>query len=227
MMRGSTVVARPSGTSWASVIGGWLAAVGSAALLAPAVAAILAGRPAVPNDLSLAVPVVIGLLIVYLIGGYVAGRMAGYKTSWHGMMAAFFGLFVTLVALLLGAAADRGLLATTGLRSLSDVVPGIAQLDLRTLGDTVTFGATTGFLATIFAGWLGGVLAPEQRVALVGADLTPRPERPASEVALPEGDLARRVEHRPRFRLLPAIGRKGGERVGTTEKEGGETRVER
>src|SRR5438477_1312041 len=125
-------------TSWASVLGGWLAAVGMAALLAPAVGVILAGRPAVPNDLSLALPVVIGLVFTYLAGGYVAGRMAGYSTSWHGMMTAFFGLFITLIALLLAAAADQGLLASSGVRSLADVFPGTAQLDLRTFGDTVT-----------------------------------------------------------------------------------------
>jgi hypothetical protein len=224
-MNGSTVVTRPAGTSWGSVIGGWLAAVGCAALLAPAIAAIFAGRPAVPNDLSLAVPVVVGLVISYLIGGYVAGRMAGYNTSWHGMMTAFFGLFITLVALLLAAAADRGLLATSGVRSLADVFPGIQQLDLRTLGDTVTFGATTGFLATIFAGWLGGVLAPEHAVmtAPVTTTVVPAEQVAAGEVVLEE----RRVERRPRFRLLPAMGRKGGERATTAKEEVHETRTER
>jgi hypothetical protein len=216
---------RPAGTSWTSVIGGWLAAIGAAALVAPAVAAIIAGRPVVPNDLALAVPVVLGLMLAYLIGGYVAGRMAGYNTSWHGMMTAFLGLFVALVALLLAAAADQGLLAASGVRSLSDVFPGIRQLDVRTLGDTLTFGAILGFLATIFAGWLGGLLAPDHAYAVVGADLRPRSERAADEIALPKRDLARR--ERPRFRLLPAIGRKGGERLAPGDKEITETRVER
>src|SRR6266511_4446924 len=79
---------RPAGTSWSAVVGGWIAAIGAAALVAPLIAAILTGRPAVPNDLALAVPVVLGLMIAYLIGGYVAGRMAGYNTSWHGLMTA-------------------------------------------------------------------------------------------------------------------------------------------
>lgn len=150
---------RPAGTSWSAVICGWIAAVGTAALVAPAVAAIAAGRSIAPNDLALAVPVLLGLLIAYLTGGYVAGRMAGYRTSRHGIMAALFGLFVTLVALLLAAAADQGLLAGSGVRSLSDVLPGIRQLDLRALGDTLTVGSILGLLATIFGGWLGGLLA--------------------------------------------------------------------
>jgi hypothetical protein len=213
------------GTSWACVLGGWLATVGMAALIAPAIGAILAGRPAVPNDLSLAVPVVVGLVIAYLVGGYVAGRMAGFNTSWHGMMTAFFGLFISLVALLLAAAADQGLLATSGVRSLAEVFPGMAQLDLRSFGDTVTFGAILGFLATIFSGWLGGVLAPEHAFAMAPAATTVLPaERvSAGEVVLEQRDIQRR----PRFRLLPAMGRKGGEPAEVTEKEVRETRIER
>lgn len=198
---------RPHGTSWISVICGWIAAIGAAALVAPAVAAIVTGRPAIPNDLALAVPVVVGLTVAYLIGGYVAGRMAGYHTSWHGLMAAFFGLFVTLVVLLLAAAADRGLLAASGVSSLADAFPGIRQLDLRTLGDTVTFGALLGFLATIFAGWLGGLLAPGRA-----------PEVLVPPVVAPSGasdPLTSRqpARERPAFRFLPAVGRKGGERA--------------
>ena len=210
-------VTRPTGTSWGSVLGGWLAAVGAAALVAPAVAAILSGRTATPNDLALAVPVVLGLMIAYLVGGYVAGRMAGYSTSWHGMMAAFFGLFVALIALLLAAAADQGLLAASGVRSLADVFPGIRQFDLRGLGDTLTFGATLGFLATIFAGWLGGALAPEGWRAVPAQKVIER------EV-LPQRATEERVvrTETPAYRILPAVGRKGGEK-----EEVRETRVER
>lgn len=220
-MREQTYV-RPAGTSWMSVAGGWLAAIGAAALVAPLVAAILAGRPPVPNDVVLAVPIVLGLMIVYLVGGYVAGRMAGHNTSWHGMMTAFFGLFVTLLALLLAAATDQGIFAGSGVRSLSDVFPGIAVLDLRTLGDTLTFGAILAFLATIFAGWLGGLLAPDRSGMPVAIAA---PAATAGEVTVEE----RRIERvqRPRFRLLPALGRKGGEPAAGATEEVRESRVER
>lgn len=220
------VAIRPAGTAWGAVICGWIAAIGASALVAPAVAAVLAGREPVPNDLALAVPIVLGLMIAYLIGGYVAGRMAGYHTSWHGMMTAFFGLFITLGALLLAAAADRGLLASSGVSSLGDVFPGIRQLDLRSLGDTVTFGAMLGFLATIFAGWLGGLLAPDQAVMTAAVPAT---ERVVEREVVPQRVVQERVvtRERPRFRLLPAMGRKGGERVTTTETEVHEGHVER
>lgn len=215
---------RPAGTSWSAVVGGWIAAIGAATLVAPLVAAILTGRPPVPNDLALAVPVVLGLMIAYLVGGYVAGRMAGYNTSWHGMMTAFFGLFLALLALLVAAAADQGLLAASGVRSLADVFPGIRELDLRTLGDTITFGAILGFLATIFAGWLGGLLAPD-RYLVPATTVAVAPEGPTREALVEERTIERRVQ--PRFRLLPAIGRKGGQRMEKTEEEVHETRVER
>src|SRR5438067_9804 len=88
------VLVRPPSTSWMSVLGGWIATIGAMALVAPAVAGILARVNLTGGDLAPAVPVVIGIFVSYLIGGYVAGRMAGYRTSWHGMMTAFFSLFL-------------------------------------------------------------------------------------------------------------------------------------
>lgn len=199
------VIVRPAGTSWVSLMGGWIAAVGTAALLAPMIGGILAGRPVVAGDLGLAVPVILGLLVAYLIGGYVAGRMAGYNTSWHGMMSAFFGLFILLVALLLVAAAEQGWFAGAGIRPLTDAFPGVAQLELRALGDTLTFGAILGFLITIFAGWLGGLMAPDHYAVTV-AQAVPSTERTVTEPRTVEEPAPRR------FRLLPALGRKGGER---------------
>src|SRR5256885_2911820 len=158
-MRGVLVRAA---TSWMAVLGGWIATIGAMALVAPAVAAVLVGvNPSIgSNDITTAVPVVIGIFVSYLIGGYVAGRMAGYRTSWHGMLTAFFSLFVLLVLVLLTYAADSGLFAGIGVNKVTDIVPGAANLNVDSLGNALTFGALVGFLAAIFGGWLGGVLAP-------------------------------------------------------------------
>ena len=198
-----TALVRPAGTAWGAVLGGWIASIGAMALLAPAIGTLLANVRVGTNDLAPAVPVVLGLFLAYLIGGYVAGRMAGYRTSWHGMMTAFFSLFVVLVLMLAGYAADRGLLAVTGVESVADVIPGVRDLDITTSGNAVTFGALLGFLASIFAGWLGGVLAPSHTVA----------------GTVPAAGTAERVEKREVIRerrpLMPAptIGRKGEERL--------------
>jgi hypothetical protein len=108
------VLVRPA-TSWMSVLGGWIATIGAMALVAPAVAAVLvSANPGIgTNDIGAAVPIVVGIFISYLIGGYVAGRMAGYRTSWHGMLTAFFSLFVLLALVLLSYAAANG--AFTGI----------------------------------------------------------------------------------------------------------------
>src|SRR5712691_12424336 len=157
----NAVRVRPA-TSWMSVLGGWIATIGAMALVAPAVAVVLAGaNPRLgSNDIATAVPVIIGIFVSYLIGGYVAGRMAGYRTSWHGMLTAFFSLFVLGVLLLLSYAAANGMFAGIGVNNLTDIVPGAAGLNVDSLGNALTFGALLGFLAAIFGGWLGGVLAP-------------------------------------------------------------------
>ena len=70
-----------------------------------------------------------------------------------------------------------------------------------------------GFLAAIFGGWLGGLLAPSHVVAAV-TPVRPVPARPAPLARMTERREV--VSERPR-RILPAFGRKGGERVETDE----------
>jgi hypothetical protein len=209
----NAVVVRP-GTSWMSVLGGWIATIGAMALVAPAVAGVLVGTN--PNigtaDIAAAVPVVIGIFVAYLIGGYVAGRMAGYRTSWHGMLTAFFSLFVLLVIVLVSYAAASG--AFAGI-DVSTLVPGATGLSVDSLGNALTFGVLLGFLAAILGGWLGGLLAPSH--AVVAAPYVAREAGPVPGRTVGVGPVGSRsvkretVTRRPP--LIPAFGRKGGERV--------------
>ena len=206
----SNVVSRPAATAWGAVLGGWVATIGASVIFAPMVAGLLVVPGTPVGDIAVAVPVVLGLFLSYIVGGYVAGRMAGYRTSWHGMMTAFFTLFVILVLMLLGVAADNGLFAASGIRSAADLVPGVRDLNLYALGDALTFGAILGFLAAIFGGWLGGLLAPSQVVAAV-TPVRPAPVRIPAPVTR-TSERREVVTERPR-RILPAFGRKGGDRV--------------
>lgn len=209
-MANSNVVVRPAGTSWGAVLGGWVATIGASVIFAPIVAGLLVvPGTAVNGDIAVAVPVVLGLFLSYIVGGYVAGRMAGYRTSWHGMMTAFFTLFVLLVLMLLGIAADNGMFAASGIRSAADVIPGVRDLNLYALGDALTFGAILGFLAAIFGGWLGGLLAPSHVVSTV-APVRPYPVREPVAPVTRTTERREVVTERPR-RILPAFGRKGGE----------------
>jgi len=210
-------VVRPA-TSWVSVLGGWIATIGAAALVAPAVAGVLTGVSIGNNEIAPAVPVIIGIFVSYLIGGYVAGRMAGYRTSWHGMLTAFFSLFVLLVLVLVTYAADRGLFAGIGVNKLTDIVPGAANLNVDSLGNALTFGALLGFLAAIFGGWLGGVLAPAHAEVHAVAPYVTREAGPVPGRTVGVGPVGARTEgtreaviRRPP--LIPASGRKGGERI--------------
>ena len=209
------VLVRPA-TSWMSVLGGWIATIGAMALVAPVVAAALSGaNPTIgSNDVATAIPVVIGILIAYVIGGYVAGRMAGYRTSWHGMLTAFFSLFVLLVIVLLGYAASTG--AFAGI-DVSTLVPGATGLSVDSLGNALTFGALLGFLAAILGGWLGGVLAPSHPVAVAAPSYVAREAGPVPGRSVGVGPVGSRTVKREavirRPPLIPAFGRKGGERV--------------
>ena len=210
-MADTRVVSRPAATAWGAVIGGWVATVGASVIFAPLVAGLIAaaGSPQSTSDLALAVPVVLGILLSYIVGGYVAGRMAGYRTSWHGMMTAFFTLFVLLVVLLIGGLADRGVFAGSGIRSLTDILPGLRDLNIDSFGAALSFGAILGFLAAIFGGWLGGLLAPSRAVYAAPQPVYPVVSRPSP---LPREER-RVVEQRSRRTMMPAFGRKGGERM--------------
>ncbi len=208
-------VVRPA-TSWMSVLGGWIATIGAMALVAPAVAAVLAGtNPRIgSNDIATAVPVVITIFVSYLIGGYVAGRMAGYRTSWHGMLTAFFSLFVLLVIVLLSYAAANGALTAIGVNDLGTLIPGASGLNIDSVGNALTFGALLGFLVAIFGGWLGGLLAPSHAVAApyLAREAGPVPGRTVGVGPLGSRNVKREaVIQRPP--LVSGFGRKGGERV--------------
>ena len=206
---------RPA-TSWMSVLGGWIATIGAMALFAPAVAGLLVGANVANNDVVPAIPVVVGIFISYLIGGYVAGRMAGYRTSWHGMLTAFFSLLVLLVLVLVSYAAASGVFTGIGVNNLTDLVPGAAGLNVDSLGNALTFGALLGFLAAILGGWLGGVLAPSHAVP-VAAPYSSREAGPVVGRTVGVGPVGSRSVKREavirRPPLISAFGRKGGERV--------------
>ena len=212
---------RPPATSWGAVLGGWVGTIGASVIFAPLVAGLVAamGSPNSANQLAFAAPVVLGILLSYIVGGYIAGRMAGYRTSWHAMMTAFLSLFILLVVLLVGGLAGTGVLGNTGISSLGDIIPGTRDLNVDSFGNALSFGAVLGFLAAIFGGWLGGLLAPSQ-AAFVAA--------PAGRVAPAPMVRDRHVVEEQRQRtVVPAYGRKGGERIEETDRVvGREERVD-
>ncbi|MEP7002937.1 MAG: hypothetical protein ABI888_00190 [Chloroflexota bacterium] len=200
------VVLRPSRTSWGAVLDGWLATVGVAAILSPIIALVLTDLYATRGYAS-TVPILAAVGFSYLVGGYVAGRMAGYRTSWHGMMVAFFGLFVVLSLLVIDIALSIGVFGSTG--RLVQIMPVVLGATLFTSAETFAFAGALGILIAIFAGWLGGLLAPARITTAITSTPVPVATTPVTE----ETVTTTEVKPRGRYRLLPSPGLKGGERI--------------
>jgi MFS family permease len=212
------VVVRPSGTSWGAVLDGWLATVGVAAILTPIVGILLSTWYSTRGYAS-TIPVLVAVGLAYLIGGYIAGRIAGYRTSWHGMVVAFFGLFVVLALLVIDIALAQGVFGQSS--RLVPILPLVLGVALFQSVETFAFGGAIAILLAIFAAWLGGLLAPERLGVAVSPAATDAPiAEPASvPVITPivrEREVAttrRAPRARERYRLLPSPARKGGERM--------------
>jgi hypothetical protein len=202
------VVMRPTRTSWGAVLDGWLATVGVAAILTPIIGVLLTNLYPTGGYAS-TVPILVGVGLAYLLGGYIAGRVAGYKTSWHGMMVAFLGLFIVLALLVVDIALAMGVFGVTA--RLVQLMPLVLGVALYESVETFAFGGALGILIAIFAGWLGGLLAPAHVTATVANVAAPVKAKPIVD----ERKVATAQVQRPRmrYRLLPSIGRKGGERV--------------
>jgi hypothetical protein len=100
------------GTSWVSVVLGWLAALGAALILSSLVGAIVgaifaalgAKSGTTGGGISGLIGVLLTLLIAFYLGGYAAGRMASRSGVKHGLLVALMALVVTIVLALIGAA---------------------------------------------------------------------------------------------------------------------------
>ena len=206
------VVVRPRRTAWGAVLDGWLATVGVAAILSPIIGLVLANLYPSRGYAS-TVPVLAGIGLSYLVGGYVAGRMAGYRTSWHGMMVAFFGLFVVLSLLVIDIALSLGLFGDAG--RLVPIMPAIIGGTLFGSAEAFAFGGALGILIAIFAGWLGGLLAPTRGTVIAAS--APVVEPVTTAPAVEETTTTTVVQGpRERYRLLPSPALKGGERDAET-----------
>ena len=151
------------GTSWLSVILGWLTALGAGLILSGIVSGIVgaifgtAGRQGITEGGTTAlIGLLITLLVAFLIGGYAAGRMASRSGLKHGVLVPLLALVVTLVLAIIG-----GALGISFIDQLSGVtLPQGAQSSAQQavpeqgLGTILT---VSGILALVFP-FIGGAL---------------------------------------------------------------------
>ena len=152
------------GTSWVSVILGWLAALGAGLILSGIVSGIVgaifgtAGRQGIAEGGTAAlVGLLITLLLAFLIGGYTAGRMAARSGFKHGLLVPLLALVVTIVLAIVG-----GLVGVSFIDQLSGVtLPQDAQGSAQQaapqgLGTILTVSGILALLFPFIGGAIGG-----------------------------------------------------------------------
>jgi len=147
------------GTSWVSVILGWLAALGASLILSGIVAgivgAILGGgarQGATEGGTTGLIGLLITLLLAFLIGGYAAGRMASRQGLKHGLLVPLLALVVTILLAGIGA-----LLGFSFLDNLSGVtLPRLPNDVPQNLGTLLTGAGILALLLPFVGGAIGG-----------------------------------------------------------------------
>jgi hypothetical protein len=153
------------GTSWLSVVLGWLAALGAGLILSGIVSGIVgaifgtAGRQGITEGGTTAlVGLLVTLLLAFLIGGYVAGRLASRSGFKHGLLVPLLALVVTIVLAIVG-----GLVGVSFIDQLSGVtLPQGAQSSAQQaapqqgLGTILTVGGILALLVPFIGGAIGG-----------------------------------------------------------------------
>jgi hypothetical protein len=154
------------GTSWVSVILGWLAALGAGLILSGIVSGIVgaifgtAGRQGITEGGTTAlIGLLITLLLAFLIGGYVAGRLASRSGFKHGLLVPLLALVVTIVLAIVG-----GLVGVSFIDQLSGVtLPQGAQSSAQQaapqqgLGTILTVSGLLALLFPLIGGAIGGL----------------------------------------------------------------------
>jgi len=160
---GRTTSEEDRGTSWVSVVLGWLAALGAGLILSGIVSGIVgaifgtAGRQGITEGGTTAlVGLLVTLLLAFLIGGYAAGRMASRQGLKHGLLVPLLALAVTLALAIVG-----GLLGISFIDQLSGVtLPQGAQQSAQQAAPQQGLGtilSVSGILALLFP-FLGGAI---------------------------------------------------------------------
>jgi hypothetical protein len=148
------------GTSWTSVVLGWLTALGAGLILSGIVSGIVgaifgaAGRQGIQEGGTTAlVGLLITLLLAFLIGGYAAGRMAARKGLKHGLLVPLLALAVTIVLAVIG-----GALGVSFIDQLSGItLPQNAQsAQPQGLGTILTISGILALLFPFIGGAIGG-----------------------------------------------------------------------
>jgi hypothetical protein len=152
------------GTSWVSVVLGWLAALGAGLILSGIVSGIVgaifgsAGRQGIAEGGTTAlIGLLITLLLAFLIGGYTAGRMAARSGLKHGLLVPLLALVVTIVLAIIGGALGVSLIDQLSGVTLPQGAQNTAQQQSpQGLGTILTVSGILALLFPFIGGAIGG-----------------------------------------------------------------------
>jgi hypothetical protein len=153
------------GTSWASVIFGWLAALGAGLILSGIVGAIVGGilgalgvQGGTEGGVAGLVGLLVTLFLAFLIGGYVAGRLASRSGLKHGILVPILSLVVILVLAIIGAIVGASFIDQLSGIALPQVPQNAQQqIPQQGLGTILTVSGILALLVPLIGGAVGGL----------------------------------------------------------------------
>ena len=153
------------GTSWTSVVFGWLAALGAGLILSGIVGAVVGGilgalgvQGGTEGGVAGLVGLLVTLFLAFLIGGYVAGRLASRSGLKHGILVPVLSLLVIILLAVVGA-----IVGSSFIDQLSGIalpqVPGNVQNQVpqQGLGTILTTTGIIALLVPFIGGAVGGL----------------------------------------------------------------------
>jgi hypothetical protein len=153
------------GTSWISVVFGWLAALGAGLILSGIVGAIVGGilgamgvQGGTEGGVAGLVGLLVTLFLAFLIGGYVAGRLASRSGLKHGILVPVLSLLVIILLAIIGAIVGSSFIDQLSGVALPQVPQGAQQqIPQQGLGTILTVSGILALLVPFIGGAVGGL----------------------------------------------------------------------
>ena len=151
------------GTSWTSVVFGWLAALGAGLILSGIVGAVVGGilgalgvSGGAEGGTAALVGLLVTLLLAFMIGGYVAGRLASRSGVKHGVLVPVLSLLVIVLLAIVGAAVGSTFIDQLSGVALPQVPQGAKAQAPQNLGAILTGTGILALLVPFIGGAIGG-----------------------------------------------------------------------
>lgn len=153
------------GTSWVSVVFGWLAALGAGLILSGIVGAVVGGilgalgvQGGTEGGTAGLIGLLITLFLAFLIGGYVAGRLASRSGLKHGILVPVLSLVVIILLAIIGTIVGSSFIDQLSGIALPQVPGNVqSQVPQQGLGTILTVSGILALLVPFIGGAIGGI----------------------------------------------------------------------